>query len=166
MATTYEPIATNTLGSNTATVTFSSITGIYTDIVLVCSNTRTNTADVGLRIRFNGDSASNYSNTFLYGTGSSQGSVRNTSTACNAYYAGYFGTSSNAFSVTNIMNYSNSTTYKTVLTRDGDAATGTDAIVSLWRNTAAITQIDMTCSNGTSLFATGSIFTLYGIKAA
>jgi hypothetical protein len=166
-ANTYIPIATNTLASNTATVTFSSIAGTYTDLVLVCSNTLTNTGTVGLRIRFNSDSGSNYSNTFLYGTGSTAGSVRNTSsTSCNGYYAAVFGTATNALSITNIMNYSNSTTYKTALTRDGEAANGTDAIVSLWRNTAAITQIDLTCSNGTSLFATGSVFSLYGIKGA
>jgi hypothetical protein len=162
---TYVAIETQTLASNTATVTFSSIIGTYTDLVLVCTNTRTNTADVGLRIRFNGDSASNYANTFLYGTGSSFGSVRNSSTSINAYYAAIVGTATNAFSVTNIMNYSNSTNHKTVLTRDGAAASGVDAMVGTWRNTAAITQIDITCSNGTSLFATGSVFSLYGIAS-
>jgi hypothetical protein len=36
MASTYEPIATTTLGTATASVTFSSISGAYTDLVLVC----------------------------------------------------------------------------------------------------------------------------------
>jgi hypothetical protein len=35
MAKTYEPIATTTLGTAAATVTFSSISGTYTDLVLV-----------------------------------------------------------------------------------------------------------------------------------
>ena len=37
MAITYEPIATNTLGSAAASVTFSSISGTYTDLVVVVS---------------------------------------------------------------------------------------------------------------------------------
>ena len=37
MATTYEPIATTTLGSAAASITFSSIAGTYTDLRLVLS---------------------------------------------------------------------------------------------------------------------------------
>ena len=33
---TYEPIATTTLGSNATSVTFSNISGSYTDLVLAC----------------------------------------------------------------------------------------------------------------------------------
>jgi hypothetical protein len=62
------------------------------------------------------------------------------------------------------MNYSNATTYKTALARtseDGVAA----AYVGLWRSTSAITSI--TIDKGSSdNFASGSTFTLYGIKAA
>jgi hypothetical protein len=49
------------------------------------------------------------------------------------------------------------------LTRANAAQYGTDAIVNLWRSTAAITRIDIT-STGT--FSIGSTFTLYGIQAA
>jgi hypothetical protein len=41
MAITYEPIATTTLGSATSTVTFSSISGSYTDLVAVFEVTLT-----------------------------------------------------------------------------------------------------------------------------
>ena len=34
---TYEPIATNTLGSAAASVTFSGISGSYTDLILITS---------------------------------------------------------------------------------------------------------------------------------
>jgi len=62
------------------------------------------------------------------------------------------------------MNYSNTTTYKTGLVRANSAASGTDAIVGLWRSTAAITSIVAT--HDTAQFATGSTFTLYGIASA
>ena len=64
MAITYEPIATTTLGSATASVTFSSL-GSYTDIVLVCSVQSASSGDARINIRFNGDTASNYSGTCM-----------------------------------------------------------------------------------------------------
>jgi hypothetical protein len=63
----------------------------------------------------------------------------------------------------NVMNYSNATTYKTFLARGNIAAGGTEAVVGLWRNTAAITSLELLPTAST--FATGSTFTLYGIKA-
>jgi hypothetical protein len=62
------------------------------------------------------------------------------------------------------MNYSNSTTYKTILSRGNVTGTGIDLNVSLWRSTAAITNITVT--SFTSTYTAGSTFTLYGIKAA
>jgi len=38
--------------------------------------------------------------------------------------------------------------------------------VALWRNTAAITQIDLEYFDTAGTFDTGSTFSLYGIKAA
>ena len=63
-----------------------------------------------------------------------------------------------------IQNYSNATTYKTNISRANSASDYTQAIVGLWRNTAAITSITILTSSGT--FNTGSTFTLYGIAAA
>jgi hypothetical protein len=67
-------------------------------------------------------------------------------------------------SIFNILDYANTTTYKTVINRANNAATGVDATVSLWRSTAAINSINI--SSSTSSFATGSTFSLFGIKAA
>jgi hypothetical protein len=64
------------------------------------------------------------------------------------------------------MNYSNSTTNKTVLSRGGNAATWVTTNVGLWRNTAAITSIKVFASDGTSNMNSGSTFSLYGILAA
>jgi len=69
MAMTYTPIATQTLGSSVSTVTFSSISGTYTDLVLIAQPIAS--AGVDLELRFNGDSGSNYSCTQLSGDGSS-----------------------------------------------------------------------------------------------
>jgi hypothetical protein len=62
------------------------------------------------------------------------------------------------------MNYANTTTYKTVLSRANNSAAGTEAIVGLWRSSAAITS--MTVLSETGNIAIGSTFSLYGILAA
>lgn len=161
---TYVPIATQTLGSAAATVTFSSIPGTYTDLVLIIS-AKGSTQNYP-SLRFNSDTGSNYSRTILSGSGSAASSDRGTNaTAANINYLASTDTSNfNYVSITNIMNYSNSTTYKTQITRANNASTGVDAVVTLWRNTNAITQID--CIMNTGNYASGSTFSLYGITAA
>ena len=62
------------------------------------------------------------------------------------------------------MNYSNATTYKTVIARHDSWDSYTVGNVGLWRNTAAITSL--TISTQTFNMGVGSVFTLYGIKAA
>jgi hypothetical protein len=70
--------------------------------------------------------------------------------------------------IMDIENYSNSTTYKTTLSRinnaGGTTGVGAEANVGLWRSTAAITSI--TIGGQTGNLSTGSTFTLYGIKGA
>jgi hypothetical protein len=163
MPSTYEPIATTTLGSASSSVTFSSITGTYTDLVLVCNAIAT-TADA-VSIRLNGDTGSNYSRLILWGNGSAAGSAKysNESFAYTGFYANL--DTNPTINIFQINNYSNTTTYKTILGRGNAAAQAAMANVNLWRNTAAITSIQLTISGGSS-YQTGSTFTLYGIKAA
>jgi hypothetical protein len=169
MPATYDPIATQTLAnSTTATVSFTSIPGTYTDLVLVTVSAIT--SGVGdTRLNYNSDTGTNYSRTYISGDGSTATSGRQTSrTFQDIDFNGYLSTTlGQNVTIINIMNYSNSTTNKTTIARPNRAASGTDASVGLWRNTAAITRIDVTNSgSGSAYFLTGSTFTLYGIKAA
>ena len=159
MPSTYTPIATQTLGSAAASVTFSSIPQTYTDLVLVVVAPSGNNND---SLQFNSDTGANYSWTRVYGDGTSAASSRSSN-------ANYIRTTAGDLTNTNsiliqIMNYSNSTTNKTVLTRGTNPSVLTIAVAGLWRNTSAITTINYSVATGT--FATGSTFTLYGIKAA
>jgi hypothetical protein len=164
MPATYEPIATTTLGSATSSVTFSGISGTYTDIKVVINAAVTSSAD-NVCFRYNGDTGSNYSRTGLAGTGTSALSARSLNATFNEIdYYGYLETVP-SFIAADIMNYSNSTTYKTVLGRSSNAGNGTGATAGLWRNTNAITSITIFTKGGIN-FAIGSVFTLYGIKAA
>ena len=163
MASTYEPIATQTLGSAASSVTFSSIPSTYTDLVIIC-NFGGSSAGQDFTFRYNGDTGSNYSDTRMYGNGTNAVSNNNTSaTKITADSVGV-STSLQAFDTIQIFNYANTTTYKTCLVRVADAAKSTEATVGLWRNTAAITQVDLAMTSGNLL--SGSTFTLYGIKAA
>lgn len=161
---TYEAIATQTLGSNAGSVTLSSIPATYTDLVLVM-NIIGNAAQQ-IYFQVNGDTASNYSSTLLEGNGTAASSTRasNQGVGYISIVATTSTTNPNFNAIVNFMNYSNTTTYKTVINRANNAAAGVDATVSLWRSTAAINSINI--SPSTSSFATGSTFSLYGIKAA
>jgi len=160
---TYEPIATTTLSSATATVTFSSISGSYTDLVLVCN--AVGSTLINTRMRFNSDTGSNYSYTVLGGDGSAASSFRSSnSTYAQLNYYSYLETTLKVNHIVQIMNYSNATTYKSYLSRGNNAANGVDAIVGLWRSTSAITTVTLSTNTGT--FESGSTFSLYGIKSA
>ena len=160
---TYTPIARTVLSSAAASVTFSSISGSYTDLVLI-TNVKTITADNNsIALRFNDDTGSNYSYTIIYGNGSTVTTGRE-SNVTNAQV----GRISNAVwcpSVTFINNYSNTTTCKNVLSRINSSDEIVGAFINLWRSTSAVTKITLT-SNAGGDFAIDSTFTLYGILAA
>lgn len=164
MPTTYERIASNTLSSATSTVTFSSIPATFTDLILVC-NAITSVTTGQIAIRLNGDTGTNYSRNILWGNGTSAGSYRNSNE--NYAYTGYYTNlwTSPTINIFQINNYSSTTANKTILGRSNNASEATMASVNLWRNTSAITSIELTISGGSS-YSTGSTFTLYGIKAA
>ena len=158
-AATYVPIATTTLASAAASYTFSSIPSTYTDLVLVISGTAAG-AD-SLKVQYNGDTATNYSYTILYGTGSAAGSL---GSANNSLLQIGTISTTQITSITQIQNYSNITTYKTNISRSNDSSSQVNTSVGLWRSTAAINSIKIaTVSNNLSI---GSTFTLYGILGA
>lgn len=160
-AQTYEPIATNTLSSNTNTVTFSSIPQTYTDLIIVFNGSNTTSADFRIQVGNSSvDTGTNYSRTFIFGY--SGGIVASRDTNNNFWTASSYTNRGNA--IIQIMNYSNTTTNKTSLIRNDISTDISYASVNLWRSTSAINII--TLSQPTHNFTSGSIFTLYGIKAA
>jgi len=165
---TYNCIATTTLGGHQTDVTFTSISGSYTDLVLICDvvGITTNHQNLALRVG-NGsiDTGSNYSNTTINGDGTSAVSDRYTGN--NLIYPDYWGivnSASRGNAIMHFMNYSNTTTYKTVLCRSGRANMETSAVVGLWRSTSAINQIRLV-ADSTNKIGLGSTFSLYGIKS-
>ena len=168
MASTYEPIATQTLGTATSSITFSSINQGYTDLVLVTNAILASGGAANLWCRFNGDGAANYSTTYLAGSGTGSGtSARDTS--ATESWVGRLSSSNWTSSIASFQNYANATTYKTSISRGNDTSGLVIAFVSLWRPsnlaTGNITSIVLTNSSAVN-FSVGSTFTLYGIAAA
>jgi len=133
---TYSTIATTTLGSAAADYTFTSIPSTYTDLVLIVNGSNTAT-DQGLVCQVGTgsiDTGSNYSSTYILGSGTSAVSGRssNDSYALIGRMDG-----NNSTSIVHFMNYSNTTTKKTILGRGND---GSYVIqhVALWQGTTAI----------------------------
>jgi hypothetical protein len=161
MATTYDKIATTTLGSANSTITFSSISSAYTDLRLVFYINGTGSLPI---IRFNNDATSLYSRTRIEGQGSSATSNRASSATSIPLFVG--GAGVNSFHTVDVFSYAGGTN-KTSLIGIYEDANGSGYVglqVGLWRDTSAITRIDLIDISST--FAAGSTATLYGILKA
>ena len=165
MPSTYEPIATTTLGSAATSITFSSIPATYTDLRLVVVSKYTDNGSTYLR--YNNDSGSNYSYTWIYGTGSSAGTyLFSNQTEFDIDLASNFNTVNPSFWSLDIFSYAGST-YKTALqtTQNDSNGSGTvERVVRLWRSTSAINELNI--YRPSSTFTAGTTATLYGIKNA
>jgi hypothetical protein len=159
---TYSTIATQTLGSSSSSVSFSSIPSTYTDLVLIIDGTVG--SNCGVQLQFNSDSASNYTFTRMTGDGTTASSDRSVS---NTFMElGFYVSSTRNMNIVQIMNYANTTTFKTVLNRASAQSVniGTQLYAELWRKTPeAINSITINASGN---LVSGTTLTLYGIAAA
>lgn len=157
---TYTPIYSTTLSSTTSTITFSNIPTTFTDLVLVFNGAAS--SYVNTYININGDSSALYGQTRLYGNGSSAISARYNA-ATFAYVGDVHTTQSSG--ILHFMNYTNTNTHKTFLSRDNAAGGGLGCWAGLYRSNSPITSI-LFGATSAATFTVGSTFTLYGIKAA
>jgi len=165
------PISFINLGG-VSQVTFSNIPQAYQDLMIVLNIRSTQSATLdALDIWLNGVTGSGlYSSTYLRGDGSSASSNRYSSVnigyAQNNYPAasstsGIFGTQ-----VIHLLNYTNTTTYKTALIRstaDLNGSGQTQVSVDLYRSTSAVTSFSLGSDNGAN-FASGSTAELFGVR--
>lgn len=155
---TYVPLANVTLGSTASSVTFSSISQSYRDLIVITNGLCTVTGDESVA-QYNGDTASNYSFVQMYGTGSSAASNSGNNTFVGAGRCSTSGTSS----ILHIFDYSATNKHKTSLSRGDNGGTISSAQVGRWANTAAITSVKITALSG--VYSAGATFALYGIAS-
>lgn len=167
------------LGSAAATVTLSAIPGTYSTLVLQMTlrGDTTGTFLSVVSVRFNGDTGSNYDWERL--ASSAAGAVRTGGAGVTSGNLGTMPAPGSGGSTTpagqsgmirvEIPDYANTVFRKQYKSSGGyrntpDATGGfvNEQVAGNWRNSAAITQIDVLSASGN--FAEGSIFTLWGIE--
>lgn len=165
MPSTYEPIATTTLGSAASDITFSSIPATYTDLKIILVGIYTDAGEQ-LSMQFNGITTTTYSRTYLRGNGTTATSGRvEFDNDINISPGAGIGSQKRSFTNIDIFSYAGSTN-KTCLISDSQDSNGSGwqaNYVGLWRSTSAITSVKLYPAN---TFATGTTATIYGIKAA
>lgn len=154
----WTPLANITLGSSASSVTFSSISQDYKDLVLIINGTSQAGGDVWYR--FNSDSGSNYPYVNMYGTGTSATAGSGTT---NKGVLNYNNTTSIFNIIANIMDYSVTDKHKTVISRGNQADGFVMSYLTRWANTAAVTTLQVSL-DGTNFFS-GTTISLYGVKA-
>lgn len=160
---TYTPIATQTANGSVSSLAFSSIPQGYTDLVLVFQG-KVDSGSGDLGLRFNSDTDSNYSVTWLSSQAGGTSGRSTSATSITATEYAYLDSTGFTLSTINFQNYSNATTYKNVLARSSKANYQVEAKVGLWRNTNAITSITVFTTGSGPAFTSGSTFSLYGIQ--
>ena len=166
MPATYTLIASNTLLSAAASVTFSSIPATYTDLVLRCAVRGTGTTTSTVQVTFNG-STSSYSYRTVLGNGSSASSGAASGVAFlsslqtrNSYTANTF--SNNEIYIPSYTVSQNKPVSLFNAQENNAASAVIQSVAGLWRDTNAINQV--TLAPDVDSFAIGSSFFLYGIK--
>lgn len=170
MANTYTLIASNTLSSSAASVTFSSIPNTYNDLVLRCSTRDTiNSYNYTIAV---GGAAGSYSETVLFAETTTPGSTSTSNTdpfGTTSYLLGNAsGDTANTFGSAEMYlpNYTSSTNkpVSIVSVRERNIANGLglSLLAGLVRYTSAVSSI--TIASAGSSFEVGSSFFLYGIK--
>jgi hypothetical protein len=167
----YDALATITLSSSVSSVTFTGIPSGYKHLQIrgICRDTRADVSNSNA-VRFNGDTAANYSAHLLYGDGTSAYSAGlPNETQADLFTSASASSASNIFGVfvMDILDYANTNKFKTTRTLSGfDRNGGGQVNLSSgnWRNTAAITSIDIRPLYGSPQYVQYSSFALYGVK--
>ena len=175
MPVTYKLIASNTLTSSAASVTFSTISQTFTDLLLRCSVRDAGTGSTygDVYIQYNGNnSAANYSRTYLYASGATALSSR-TATGANQldqidFSASGSTATASTFGSLEVYIPSYTVSQKKAIGAFGVAETNSanayiNAHASLFQLTTAISSLVIGTNQGTQ-FDAGSSFFLYGIK--
>lgn len=151
-----------TLAASASEIAFSNIPQNYSDLVVVIDGSSSSATN--WRIRFNGDSGTNYSVIILAGTGSGTAGATYINEVFNSYvWQNYSATTSRMMARLQIMDYSALDKHKTMLAR-GDSGSGAiELFANRWGNTAAITSFNLFPQNTT--WVTGTTFYIYGIVA-
>ena len=166
----FSSIATLNGTGGASSVTFSSIPSIYSHLQIRYI-ARSDGSGGHLRMRTNGDTASNYTIHFLKGDGTSAsayGTGGTTFMGDSPYLYSGFLTNAYQAGIIDTLDYANVNKYKTIRTLLGQDGNGSaNATIELWsglwQSTSAISSITLYMDDSSN-FTTYSQFALYGVK--
>ena len=162
------PLRSITLSSGQSTITFSNIPSTYKHLQVkgILQNL---TTQPQMLMRFNSDSAGNYSRHQVEGNGSSVTSGSGTSQTSIIHFINGIESTTGAGSafISDILDYANTNKAKTVRTIAGTEKNGSGQVFLIsgaWYKSPLEAINTITLTTNTSNFAAGSSFALYGIK--
>lgn len=169
----YDALATVSLSTATASVTFSGIPTGYKHLQIryIASSDSSTDGSYNVQSRFNSDSGSNYTLHLIDGNGSSTSAYGTGN--LDHMYVGNVTSSFGGFSLANafgvniidVLDYSNTNKFKTTKMLNGYDVNGSgkiQLISNLWRSTTAVTSISINPQIGN--WRQYSHFALYGVK--
>ena len=167
----YESIASNTLGADAASVTFSGIPSTYASLQLRMNVKRSGTGGASVvYVRLNNDSSAIYTMHRIKGDGTTASAYGNTGNT-ESFGDGIAASTTNAniagVSIIDIHDYASTTKNKTIRNFNGLDLNGSGQVTltsNLWESTAAISSLVISIPSYNIL--AGSTFSLYGIKGA
>lgn len=171
---TYDKISVQTLGSSASSVTFSSLTQGYTDLIVHIHGRSTGVTHFdNIRLTINGSTSDNLYQARVIGQNVSIKECDKPTGAfvCGALSGASATTGYTGFSELNILGYSSTVREKVLLYKSGtnteestNSTAGSMFGYGFWNiKTTAITSLVFTLGSGGS-FLTGSSFSLYGLK--
>lgn len=164
------PIASFVSDGTSSGTTFTNIPQIYQDLMITCNGrARRAVVSENLLISVNGDNTALYSHTYIYSIGTGQATTRGTGQGYAFNFFSLTGASANqgifGSGITHILNYRDTSTFKTFLGTGASDANGDGVIglsASLYRSTNAITSVSVVTYEN---FFPGSVISLYGIRS-
>lgn len=160
----YVALATTTLSSAASSVTFSSIPATYKDlIVVIAGGTNESGSESSIALRVNGDTGSNYSWIYAWGTGSSTASGASGDSRIFMGRLPGSAVTTPGNIILQIMDYSATDKHKTTLSRANNPATIAGMFAGRWASTSAVTSVSLSRYDFANGFTAGTTLSLYGI---
>ena len=158
---TYVALATETLSGTATNVTFSSIPATYRDLILVIDGTAS-ASNTTVIFRLNGDTGSNYSYVWMYGTGS--GSPVSNAGTDDGLAGGALSNTQSSITM-QLFDYSATDKHKSALIRRDMPSSFVLQSASRWANTDAVTSITAYVDSPGETLQIGTTLSLYGIAS-
>lgn len=156
-------LANVTLASSQQTVSFTSISGSYRDLILVTNFISTNSDNLIMLLNNNEDSPFAYNHVNVRGSGSNATSSADTGMGKFEWTVGGFTNTQRVQTIIQVFDYAQTDKHKAVLVSLDNPNAEVVIKAGRWAKTEAVTSLQIKTNSYN--FAAGSTFALYGVSA-